>query len=151
MFKDKHLIWKTIALFLCIKIPRTKSNLLRIYTYIYIHIYIYATYTYIYICIYIYNPYAYCYVHVYIHNHTYTYQIDIQCVYSLCGAFLFWFYKTQEKLSNSKAIFILSAQGCNIIILAPIHMTAIKYKKFKDIFLFVEINYNNRKHHQTFS
>ena len=74
MFKDKHLMWKTIALVLCIKIPHTKSNLLRIYTYIYIHIYIYATYTYIYmhihiqfICILL-CPRVYTQSHIYISN-----------------------------------------------------------------------------------
>ena len=89
--------------------------------------------------------------HVYIHNYAYTYQIRIQRVYSVCRAFLFWFYKTQENLSNSKAIFILNTQCYYIIILVPIQMTARKYKKLQAIFLLVEISYNNRKHHQRFS
>ena len=66
------------------------------YIYIYIYIYIYK-----FMCIML------C-THVYIHNYAYTYQIRIQRVYSVCRAFLFWFYKTQENLSNSKAIFILN-------------------------------------------
>ena len=86
-----------------------------------------------------------------IHNHTYTYQVGILRVYSLCGTFFFRFYKTQENLSCSKAISILNTQCCNIITLVPIQMTAMMYKKLEAIFLFVEICYNNRKHHQTFS
>ena len=67
----------------------------------------------------------------------------------LYEAFLFWFYKTQEKFSGSKTIFILNAQCCDTML--PIQMTARKYKKLQAIFLFAEISYNNKKHHQTFS
>ena len=87
--------------------------------------------------------------HVYIHNHTYTHQVGIQHVLLVMWAFLFWFYRTQEKFSSSKAIFILNTQCCNTKL--PIQMTATKYKKLQAIGLFVEISYNNRKSHQTFS
>ena len=85
--------------------------------------------------------------HVYIHNHTYTYQVGIQHVLLISRAFLFWFYKTQEMFSSSKAIFILNTQ-CNAML--PIQMTARKDKKLQAIFLFVEIR-KLGKHHRTFS
>ena len=32
--------------------------------------------------------------------------------YSLCGTFIFWFYKTQKKISIPKNILILNTQCC---------------------------------------
>ena len=40
--------------------------------------------------------------HVYIHNHTDIYhQLVFSTLCSLCGTFLFWFFKTHEKISSS--------------------------------------------------
>ena len=38
MFKGEHLTWKIIALVFCIKIPHSKSNLLRRYTHTHIKV-----------------------------------------------------------------------------------------------------------------
>ena len=103
MFKDKHPMWKTIAVVLCIKIQRTKSNLLRIYTYIYIHIYIYTTYTYIYLCIY-----AYTYtIHMHIAMSTCIYtmtHIHIKLVFNVFTHYVGLFSFDSTKLRKSYQI-----------------------------------------------
>ena len=71
MFKDKHLMWKIIALVFCIKRKHSKSKMAHIYEYtdIYIYIYIYT------------NSYAYRCAHMCIYIITLIYTISW---YSLC-------------------------------------------------------------------
>ena len=125
---------------------------------------------YVCVCVYMYR---YTYIHIYTHTHIYKYthehtdtyiQIHMhnriapkhtKLIFSLfthyVGLFSFGSTKLRKIISSSKTIFILNTQCCNIIILMSLHMTATKYENIKAIFLFVEICYNNRKHHQTFS
>ena len=52
--------------------------------------------------------------YVYIHNHTHIYhQLVFSALGSLCEIFLFWFFKTHEKISSSKIIYILNTQYWN--------------------------------------
>ena len=54
------------------------------------------------------------FIHVYIHNHTHTYhQVVFNVLYSLCGSFLFWFFKSHDRISSSNSIFILNTLCCN--------------------------------------
>ena len=89
------------------------------------------------------------FIYIYTHEHTCTYiQINMYiamytCVYTQSHIYI---------LSGIQWGFsLLVLQCCNIITLVLIQMTARKRKKLQAIFLFVEISYNNRKYHQTFS
>ena len=59
--------------------------------------------------------------HVYIHNHTDIYhQLVFSILYSLCGTFLFWFFKTHEKISSS--IMTVQWETLPSVILGNTHM-----------------------------